>query len=155
MDKKELITYCGLYCGLCSLYTRIPNQAKELKDSYVKEHCEQWGKFIPGFEEFWTFLNKIIDESSKCYCKKDNCGPPFCGVRKCAKGKGIEICVECDEYPCNRIHLLAKGYPALLSDGKRLKEIGIKKWIEEQEKRKKTGFAYVDIRCYPYEVPDK
>jgi len=45
------------------------------------------------------------------------------------------------------------GYPTLIADGKRIKKIGIDAWIEEQEERVKTGFAYADIRCYPYEVP--
>jgi len=35
-----------------------------------------------------------------------------------------------------------------------MKEIGIEAWIEEQEKRAKTGFAYVDIRCEPYDIPE-
>ena len=26
---------------------------------------------------------------------------------------------------------------------------------EEQEARRATGFCYVDIRCHPYEVPDR
>jgi len=34
-----------------------------------------------------------------------------------------------------------------------MKEIGVKAWIEERRKRTETGFAYVDIRCYPYDVP--
>ncbi len=57
--------------------------------------------------------------------------------------------------PVIDIDNIAKGYPTLLSDGKRIKDIGIDAWIEEQEVRAKSGFAYVDIRCYPYEVPDK
>jgi hypothetical protein len=43
----------------------------------------------------------------------------------------------------------------LLADGKRMAEIGLDRWIEEQEARKATGFCYTDIRCQPYEVPDK
>jgi len=43
----------------------------------------------------------------------------------------------------------------LLADGKRLTEIGLERWVEEQEERKATGFAYVDIRCHRYEVPDR
>ncbi len=50
---------------------------------------------------------------------------------------------------------IAKGYPTLIADGERMKEIGIEAWIDEQEERAKTGVAYVDIRCYPYEVPKK
>ena len=64
------------------------------------------------------------------------------------------MCPFCDEYPCDRILGLAKGYVTMLADGKRMKEIGIERWIEEQEKRKATGFAYVDIRCEPYDIPD-
>jgi len=84
-----------------------------------------------------------------------NCGPPICTIKKCAREKELEVCVYCNEYPCGRILGLAKGYPTLLADGKRLKETGIEKWVKEQEDRRQTGFAYVDIRYYPYDVPDK
>jgi len=50
---------------------------------------------------------------------------------------------------------IAKGYVNLLADGRRMTDIGMERWIEEQEARKATGFSYVDIRCYPYEIPDK
>jgi hypothetical protein len=43
----------------------------------------------------------------------------------------------------------------LLADGKRMTEIGPNRWTAEQEVRKATGFCYADIRCQPYEVPDK
>ena len=29
-----------------------------------------------------------------------------------------------------------------------------KRWIEEQGARAETGFAYFDIRCHPYSVPE-
>jgi hypothetical protein len=50
---------------------------------------------------------------------------------------------------------IAKGYPTLLSDGKRMKEIGIEAWVGEQNARAETGFVYSDIRCYPYNVPNE
>jgi len=69
--------------------------------------------------------------------------------------KGVDVCPFCDDYPCDRILGLAKGYVTMLADGKRMKEIGLDVWIQEQEERRKTGFPYVDIRCHPYDVPDK
>ena len=60
-----------------------------------------------------------------------------------------------ETYPCERILGLAQGYATMLADGKRMKAVGIDAWIAEQEERRKAGFAYADIRCYPYEVPDK
>jgi hypothetical protein len=43
----------------------------------------------------------------------------------------------------------------LVADANRMKEIGIDAWIAEKEERRKTGFAYVDVRCQPYDIPDE
>jgi hypothetical protein len=153
MHRLKLVTYCGLYCALCAQRGRIPSQAQALRESMVKEGYEFWGKEIPEFNEFWGFLTNLSQPDTSCPGCRQGGGPPFCTIRKCAREKGLEICVECDEYPCRRIHAIAEGYPTLLSEGKRIQKIGIDAWIKEQEERVKTGFAYVDIRCYPYEVP--
>jgi hypothetical protein len=155
MADLSLVTYCGLYCGLCSQKCRIPKKAQELKEAMKIEDYEHWGPSLPGFNEFWSFLNNLASSESKCSCREETCGAPFCTIRKCAKEKNLDICVSCDEYPCERIKGIAKGYPTLLADGQRIKEIGIDAWLVEQAKRAETGFAYADIRCYPYEVPDK
>lgn len=155
MTDLRLVTYCGLYCGLCATKNRIPRKAKDLKNTMQKEGYEDWGENIPGFKEFWAFLNNLVEFEETCSCREETCGGPFCTIRKCAREKNIDICISCEEYPCKRIDGIAKGYPTLLADGKRIKDIGIDAWIEEQEERAKTGFAYADIRCHPYEVPDK
>jgi hypothetical protein len=153
MPTLKLVTYCGLYCDLCAQRARIPRRAQSLRESMVREGYEFWGKEIPGFTDFWKFLTNLGDPEKACPGCRQNGGPPFCTIRKCVREKGLELCVECEEYPCRRINAIAEGYPTLLSEGKRIKKIGVDAWIEEQEQRAKTGFAYVDIRCYPYEVP--
>ncbi len=155
MANLRNVTYCGLYCGLCSQKNRIPRIAKDLKTAMQKEGYEHWGQTIPEFSNFWKFLNFLVEYESACSCRENTCGAPFCTIRKCAQEKNIDICISCEEYPCKRINGIAKGYPTLLADGKRIKEKGVEAWIKEQEERAKTGFAYVDIRCYPYDVPDK
>ena len=155
MDNLKYVTYCGLYCGLCTARCRIPRQAAALRDTMANDGYDKWGVNIPGFNEFWKFLNEHCEPDKNCPGCRQGGGPPFCGIRKCAKAKNIEICVFCDEYPCYRIDAVAKGYPTLIADGKRIKEIGIDKWTAEQQQRVQTGFAYADIRCYPYSVPDK
>jgi len=134
---------------------RIPQRALDLQDSMQKEGYDQWGQDFPGFKDFWKFLNYLVESKVTCSCREGTCGPPFCTIRKCAQERNIDICISCEDYPCERINGIAKGYPTLIADGKRVKDIGIEAWIEEQEQRAKTGFAYADIRCYPYEVPDK
>lgn len=152
-DGLKLISYCGLHCNLCAQRGRIPHQANDLRESMLKEGYEFWGKEIPGFNDFWKLLTNLSDPDKSCPgCRQDG-GPPFCSIRKCAPERKIDLCVFCEEYPCKRVLEIARGYPTLLADGKRIKEIGIEAWVQEQEERAQTGFAYVDIRCHPYEVP--
>jgi hypothetical protein len=149
------VTYCGLYCGLCSQNNRIPRRAAALRDSMQKEAWEQWGKEIPGFAGFWDFLGRLAAPDDRPGCRAGTCGAPFCGIRRCARKNGIDVCPFCSQYPCHRIEAVAKGYVTMIADGKRMAEIGLERWIQEQEARKATGFCYVDIRCHPYEVPSE
>ena len=153
IDLKQ-VTYCGLYCGLCSMSNRVPRMANDLQETLRKEAIEYWGPDMPGFDEFWKFLGDLAGSETRCSCREETCGPPFCGIRKCAREKGVDVCPFCDEYPCEKVAGIAKGYVTMLADGKRMKEIGLDMWIKEQEKRKVTGFAYVDIRCEPFDVPE-
>jgi hypothetical protein len=153
MENLKLVTYCGLYCGLCAQRGRIPRRANELRETMAREGYEVWGSEIPGFNLFWKFLTDLCDPDKACSgCRQDG-GPPFCSIRKCARQRGVDVCVFCEEYPCSRVLEIARGYPTLVADGKRIKEIGMDAWIEEQEERAERGFTYADIRCHPYNVP--
>jgi len=154
-DKMKCVSYCGIYCDLCGLRSRIPYQANILKESMVKDGFELWGKQLHGFEEFWQFLNALCNPDKVCHGCRQNGGPPFCSIRKCARKRKVDLCVFCKFYPCKWILEIAKGYPLLIPDGKRIKEIGIDTWIQEQKERVKTGFIYADIRCYPFTIPDE
>ncbi len=147
-DLKQ-VTYCGLYCGLCAECNRIPKQAADLRQSMQKEGWHHWGTGIPQFPEFWQFLESLVESEGRASCRDGPCGPPHCEIRDCARSRGVDICVYCDEYPCERIERLAEAYVNLLADGKRMREIGLDRWVEEQEARRATGFAYTDIRCHP------
>ena len=153
MSGLQLVTYCGLYCALCAQRGRVPRQAGSLRESMSNEGYEFWAKELPGFAEFWRFLSNLCDPDKSCPGCRQGGGPPFCSIRKCIRERQLEICVFCEDYPCTRVLGIAKGYPTMLADGKRIKEIGIEEWIREQEDRAKTKFVYADIRCYPYEVP--
>jgi len=154
MTNLELVTYCGLYCGLCAHRNRIPRRAAALRESMRNGGWDVWSKDFPHFHDFWIYLNDVADSEARCSCRAGQCGPPFCGIRKCAPKKGVDACPFCPEYPCAKILGIAKGYVTMLADGRRMKDIGIDAWIQEQEERKKTGFAYADVRVLPYEIPD-
>ncbi|MFC1718737.1 DUF3795 domain-containing protein [Candidatus Poribacteria bacterium] len=154
MDSKTLVTYCGLYCDLCSDRTKIPERARALMEEMKKVNYEDWGPgALEGFSEFWSLLkNRTIVEDDKC-CRTGKCGHPSCPIRKCAMERGIYVCPECEDYPCVRIKKFGKSEPMLLHDGERIKEIGLDAWVIEQEGRKRANFCYSDIRCGPVEEP--
>jgi hypothetical protein len=152
-DSLRLVTYCGLYCGLCAQRNRIPQQALQFKQTLHEEGFDDFYQYVPEMKEsfpvFWQFLENLA--KMECTCRTGMGGPPDCKIRNCAKQKNIAVCPQCKEYPCQNIYALAEHYPTLIQDGKRLQKIGIEKWVAEQEQRAKRGFAYADIR-YPFQT---
>jgi hypothetical protein len=150
MSSKNLLClvgYCGLHCGLCAHRNRIPQQARQLQKSLHEEGFDDWYKYAPDlkdtFPQFWQFLQNLA--TLDCTCRTGG-GPPDCKIRRCAKQKGIEICPQCKEYPCQLITTLAEHYPTVIQDGKRLQKIGLENWVKEQEERAKRGVVYADTR---------
>ena len=74
---------------------------------------------------------------------------PDCKMKACAIDKGIESCCFCSDYPCHHIMAFdSDGYRhhrTALPNGRRLKEVGLAVWLEEQKQRwscKQCGEAY-------------
>lgn len=147
-NSLRLVTYCGLYCGLCAQRVRIPEQARRLQQTLHEEGFDDFYQYISemktAFPPFWQFLQSLA--TFDCSCRTGKGGPPDCRIRGCAKQKGVEVCPQCKEYPCQHIQAMAEHYPTLIQDGKRLQKMGIEKWISEQLQRAKRGFAYADLR---------
>jgi hypothetical protein len=149
LDPAKLIkepTYCGLNCNLCAQRTKVSRQAADLRETMHKEGYDGWGRQMPDFPEFWRFLTRITDPDKCCPGCHAGGGFPGCGIRKCAKSKGVSTCPLCAEYPCKQIHDFAKVYPCVIADGERLKAIGVEKWMAEGNDKARTGFTYADIR---------
>jgi hypothetical protein len=147
MKTKSEVTYCGLYCPNCGARCHLPQRASALIEEMKVGEYDKWGHTLEGFTVFWKFLYELADASVLKRCREETCGIPNCGMRNCAKMKGIEACSFCDEYPCEMFLEFSKRYPTLVFDGKRLQEIGMQAWISEQELRRKNRFCYGDIGC--------
>ena len=147
MPDLKYVTYCGLYCRLCDNLARIPQQASALYKTLLKGGWEYFGPdCISGFREFWAGLEQLSRVDPDFKGCRGGCGNPHCDIRKCAQSRKVELCSSCNDYPCGHIEELAKRYPNLIGDGRRQQEIGLEKWIQEQEERCKAGFCYADIR---------
>jgi hypothetical protein len=145
-NGRLLVGYCGVYCGLCEKRGRIPERAASLLAAMEKG---EYG--APA--QAWKALKEMAHPAADLCCRSGKCGDAQCAIRKCVQAKGLEVCPECDEYPCERVQRFGVSEPLLVADGRRIRERGLNAWVEEQERRRKDGFCYADIRCYPYYFP--
>jgi len=144
-----LVTYCGLYCGLCAQHARIPHNARQLQQTLQEEGLEDFYQYFPEMKKVFPQFSQFLENLAKfnCTCRSGKGGPSNCEIRKCARQKRITVCPQCREYPCQHIQKLAERYPTLIQDGKRLRKVGIQKWIGEQEQRAKRGVSYSDLKA--------
>ena len=143
-DQLEFVTYCGLYCGLCSARTRIPSRAAALRQAMDDDGWPYWAQTIPGFPEFWEFLEGLTGDV--CPGCRAGGGDPGCKIRICARDRGVELCNRCADFPCEHIEVLAARYPILIADNRRMQTVGLMRWIEEQDVRVRRGVVYADLR---------
>ncbi|TXT56186.1 MAG: hypothetical protein BAJALOKI2v1_620020 [Promethearchaeota archaeon] len=111
MDKKQLIARCGIWCGTCRQY--LVRKKELFEEKGLKRGCE--GCWI---------------RDKNCTFIKKECAP--------LRNNEIEFCYECENFPCDNLTELDELYVSrynmsLIENQKRIKQMGIKKWIKEQE----------------------
>lgn len=151
MDEKlRFVTYCGLCCELCAERGRIPRRAAALREAMAEEGWPFWGPTVPGFTEFWQFLQRLQADGGCPGCRAGG-GYPQCQIRICARERGMDLCSQCSDFPCAHIEALGTRYPTLIADNRRLQTVGLEQWLDEQKERTRRGVCYADIR---YRVDD-
>ena len=123
-DKKSLTAPCGLDCFNCQLYEE--NLTEELIELF---HTEMGA---PG-------------EAVPCKGCRQQDGvhfhlPEGCATLTCVKEKGVELCSDCDEFPCEFLAPTADQaarYPHNMKVYNlcRIKRVGLNRWIEEEAGR--------------------
>lgn len=78
------------------------------------------------------------NECGKCRGRLETHNSPNCVFLPCAREKGHQYCFECDEFPCKNLEDFASDgfghHKQTVENMKKMKEIGIKNWIAEQER---------------------
>lgn len=144
-EDLELVTYCGLYCELCGDRARIPQRAKALYEAMNDEGWPHWRNSFPGFAEFWSFLAKLHIAGSCAGCRAGS-GWADCPMRPCARERSLELCNQCPDFPCSHVEALAARYPTVIGDNRRMQEVGLERWLREQNERVRRGVVYADTR---------
>ena len=103
MDERlECGTFCGLYCSLCAERGRIPERAEALRQAMEEEGWPYWGHAVPGFREFWAFLEDMVTQGAYPGCRGGG-GYPECHIRACAQERGLDVCCHCPDFPCEHV----------------------------------------------------
>lgn len=125
MDKRELleaIAPCGLDCMDCPVH-----------ESNITDELRQRIAALSG----------KLPEDVACHgCRSDRRAPlcpKDCATLDCSRGKGVDFCFECDQFPCENLHPASDQAQTLPHNLKiynscRMEKIGPEKWLNEEAK---------------------
>jgi len=143
-DKKELISYCGLYCGECPNYTgKIADLARDLRKELRTVRFEKTANVLSELSFFSMFKNykqcyDVLGGMVKLRCNhacKDGGGNPFCKIRKCCQKMGLAGCWLCAEFEaCEKLdELKANHGVAHIKNLRKIKRNGIDGFLSGQK----------------------
>ncbi|MFX1390022.1 MAG: DUF3795 domain-containing protein [Promethearchaeota archaeon] len=144
-DSKNLLAYCGLYCGDCAGYSgEIADAAIKLNNKLIQHKFEKTAKNLfaeklKEYDKFHDMLKFISELKCEKICREREDDEHSCKVRKCCRNKGYFACYECEIYETceilritNKQELYGDSY---LKNFQAIKEMGLENWI-------KTGKHY-------------
>ena len=160
-NRVGSIAVCGIYCGACPHFQgRIRESAMSLRDWLDGWNFGDVAQFIlppgmnyPGFREV---LSAIANHDPCGGCREQ--ANPLCPIKLCAKGRNAATCAECDRFvgdinkPCNNeepleiFRLISRRYSGWnLENLKRIREVGVEKFIDEMEQKISKGFNACEV----------
>ncbi len=139
MVDKNLVAYCGLYCGDCFFYQgEIADLArdlrKKLREVKLTQNYKEFSKFAKEFENFdkcYEVLGAMVKMRCKRACRNGG-GPLFCKIRKCCQKKNINGCWECKKFKtCEKLDFLKPTHgDAHLKNLSKIKKEGINGFLK-------------------------
>jgi hypothetical protein len=139
-EAKDLIAYCGLYCGDCYRYKgRLADMARDLRKELRAEKFDVTAAKMAENAFFKAFRNypecyEVMGEIVKLRCKRacrGGGGPPVCKIRECCQKNSIDGCWECDEFEtCKKLDFLKPYHDdAHLKNLRQLRKSGVGSFI--------------------------
>jgi hypothetical protein len=128
---------CGLYCGACGTILADMRGTRE-------ELAREW-EMEPG---------QLVCHGCRTGTVAVFCAT--CGFRACAAEKGIDNCSRCDDFPCDELVRFrndkAPHHSVVLTNLRRIREVGVDRWLEEQRVRWSCPgcgepFSWYDTKC--------
>ena len=165
-EAKKLVGYCGIYCGSCGMfrgriYAKLAQEFLEviIAAGYPDELTINPNSDKPDFDfnEFLKGLEYLSKENSGAYCQEPckQGGGVNCEFRSCVKGKGLDICYECKDFPCEYFLRTFKNSAEKQQDYERFKKLGFDGWIRFQTERSDKGYSNATRKYYAQAKKEK
>jgi len=136
--RKELLAYCGSYCGECPEYTgEIADAAGELMAKLEAHRYDRVASCVfPGklgnLDEFSEMLSFISNLRCPGSCRESLGGVVGCPVKECCIERGFFACYECEELDsCQELRSLNQGMHVenSLRNLRDIRAVGLDDWI--------------------------
>ncbi len=131
MDTDKKLSPCGLYCGVCAIYSA--HQSNDLKYKKIALAIYKKGTrnaSIPDLQISDIKCDGCRSNNIFVYCGK-------CQIRYCADSKGYVGCHQCEKFPCRHIDNfpvpeVRKTIIQAINDWRQL---GTKNWLSAENKK--------------------
>ena len=132
-EEKWLIAVCGLNCASCFMYYK-----RDQSDPDVQREIRETIKWFGEERNLELSEEDLVCKS--CLGPLDVHWSPDCAMMLCAREKALKHCFECKDFPCALTQEFAtngwKHHKRAVEDSTRIKEIGFKAWMAEQEEKR-------------------
>ncbi|MCK4387126.1 MAG: DUF3795 domain-containing protein [Dehalococcoidia bacterium] len=138
-QDKNLIAYCGLYCGDCinhkgeiaDLARDLRKKLREAKFDRVAQGLSNFFKEFKNYQQCYEVLGAMVRLRCKRACRNGG-GPPVCKIRNCCQKKNIPGCWECEEFEtCEKLDFLKPIHEdAHLKNLRKMRKQGVNKFLE-------------------------
>jgi predicted RNA-binding Zn-ribbon protein involved in translation (DUF1610 family) len=135
MMNPDLVSPCGLYCGVCAIHIAHRDNNEKFKERLVSLY--QGGVAgkgsLPGSENLSTEKIRCrgcFSDDLFMHCK-------HCEIRECTRAKGYTGCHQCDQFPCRHIDNfpMTVGRKVILRSVPYRRKFGTEKWVRDEEAR--------------------
>ena len=152
-DILEKVSYCGIYCGRCSLLCdNIADQAVVLAKKLKEIQIDKWGPGLaavnPAEMAAFEHVDKCLAvlaawDHMRCHdvCRKGG-GSTHCAIRDCCLERNLTGCFACDEYrECQTLGALKTVNGSLnLHNIEQIREKGVAAFGDEMETERTLCF---------------
>ena len=129
-----VISICGLNCAKCDIY-EASHGNEELRDEIVKWFERERNEELRSDQVSCEGCRDLLSTHWSSECR----------IMLCAKDRGILYCFQCRDFPCLILDEFSSDgvshHKRTVENLKRIKEIGIEAWIEEQKRKGQCVFC--------------